>query len=554
VKPTICSPCNTGVVITLLLLSAGSGVAPAQQQAKLFLFAGQSNMVGVGDRNTLTPAELAQNPSVQVYLAELGHAPPQALSVTRYWVPPVGFLTNYTPWSYTPGNAWNAMNPGHYDQVQNSYGPEFTACRDIAAALGQRIFMAKYALGGSGLDASFATISATWWPGAADPASPAEYTLSLYHSMLCWTTNALAAARQVDPAVEIAGFFWMQGEGDAYSTQTANLYRTNFTLLLQRMRSDLGRTNLPVVFGRISNSTHPLMTYRSIVRAAQAAVDGADTNAVMVNTDDLPLNVSDNIHYTDTSLKTLGQRFAQEWLNLNRPPSLVNSSGATNILTSSARLTGTLTATGGAPAQVTIFWGTANGGTNPTAWSNSISLGTQSTGDFGFTATNLAWGANYFYRSRAENSFGTSWSPGTAVFTTLPAGADWDGDGLADAWELSLLGSTNMPAGVDVDGDGASNLAEFVAGTSPTNATSNLRLAITLSQDSTRIEFQTLAAAGPGYEGRTRHYAIESCAGLSGPWQAVEGWSDVLADGTARTFTPTSNQQTAFYRLRVWLQ
>jgi hypothetical protein len=106
----------------------------------------------------------------------------------------------------------------------------------------------------------------------------------------------------------------------------------------------------------------------------------------------------------------------------------------------------------------------------------------------------------------------------------------------------------------DPDGDGASNLWEFVAGTSPTNAANNLRLAITLSQGSPRIEFQTLVAAGPGYEGKTRHYAIESCPSLTAPWQPVAGWSDLLADNTARTFTPTPDQQAVFYRLRVWIQ
>lgn len=296
------------------------------------------------------------------------------------------------------------------------------------------------------------------------------------------------------------------------------------------------------------------MTYRSIVRAAQVAVDAVDTNAVMVNTDDLPLNVSDNIHYTDAGLKSLGQRFAQAWLNLNRPPSVLNSSGATNVLTASARLTGSLTATGGAPAQVTMFWGTTDGGTNPAAWSNSVSLGPRPVGAFEFTATNLVWGANHFYRAWAENSFGASWAPASAAFTTLSAGADGDADGLADAWELSWFGSTNASAVADPDGDGASNLLEFIAGTSPTNPASNLRLASSLDQGSVRIGFQTLVAAGPGYEGKERHYAIESCPTLATGWQPVAGWSDFVADDTPRTFTTFPQDQSLFYRLRVWLQ
>lgn len=294
----------------------GSAAGPPTSKPKLFLFAGQSNMVGVGDRATLTTPERQALTNVLAFVADPVHVPPQPFSFTQFWLPPQGLLSNYTAWGCTPGDAWNAVNPGHYNQVINSYGPEFTTGRDLASALGETVYIAKYALGGSGLDAS---LNPTWHPDAADPGAPLEYTLSLYRSMLSWATNALAAARQREPDTEIAGFFWMQGETDAYSTGTAGRYRTNFTQFLQRVRSDLGNSNLPVVFGRISNSTHPLMTYRSTVRAAQAAVDAADPNAAMVDTDDLPLNVADNIHYTDASLKVLGQRFARAWLMLARP-------------------------------------------------------------------------------------------------------------------------------------------------------------------------------------------------------------------------------------------
>lgn len=305
-----------GIGLALLLASLSSVAGPPPLKPKLFLFAGQSNMVGVGNRTTLTSAERQALTDVLAFVADASHAPPQAFSFTQFWVPPQGLLSNYTAWGYTPGDTWNAINPGHYDQVINSYGPEFATGRDLATSLGETIYVAKYALGGSGLDASF---SPTWHPDAADPGAPPEYTRSLYHSMLCWATNALEAARQREPETEIAGFFWMQGESDASSAGTANGYRTNFTQFLQRVRNDLGRTNLPVVFGRISNSTHPSMPYRSIVRAAQAIVDAADTNAAMVDTDDLPLNASDNIHYTDAGLKVLGQRFARAWLTLACP-------------------------------------------------------------------------------------------------------------------------------------------------------------------------------------------------------------------------------------------
>ena len=400
---------------------ANVSLTPSARKPKLFLFAGQSNMGGAGDRNTLTIAEREQNVNVQVCIADLSHSPPQPFTNGLYWSPPTVFLTNYTPWSYTPGDAWNAMNPGHWPAVGNSYGPEFTAGRDIAAGLGEMIFMSKYALGGSGLDAGWGPGNGSWSPSKSNPTlPPAEYTLSLYRTMTNWANKALAAARQTEPETELAGFFWLQGEADASSSTYANRYRSNLTNLFAKLRSDYGKPGLPIVIGQIANRSPTYMPYAYIVTNAQAAVDTADTNAAMVYTDDVPVETTFFLHYTDAGYKTVGQRFAQAWLNLNRPPSVMNDSGASNIFGSSASLTGSLTATGGAPTQVTIYWGANNGGTNPAGWSSSISLGTRSVGTFAYTATNLAWGTYYHYRAAATNSHGQTWAPLSGSFTTLP--------------------------------------------------------------------------------------------------------------------------------------
>jgi hypothetical protein len=191
---------GTAMCVATPALSA----SPPPPKPKLFLFAGQSNMVGAGDRTTLSTEERLPLINALVYVADLSHAPPLPFPTTapytRFWLPPQGFFTNYAAWAYTPGDTWNAVNPGHYNSVINSYGPEFTAARDLANALGEVVYIAKYALGGSGLDPVYAGISATWFPNASDPGAPAEYTLSLYHSMMCWATNALAASTAAWPA------------------------------------------------------------------------------------------------------------------------------------------------------------------------------------------------------------------------------------------------------------------------------------------------------------------------------------------------------------------
>ena len=68
----------------------------------------------------------------------------------------------------------------------------------------------------------------------------------------------------------------------------------------------------------------------------------------------------------------------------------------------------------------------------------------------------------------------------TAVFNVITQ-IDSDGDGIPDAWEQQFFGGANAAnAALDDDGDGASNRAEYFAGTNPTNATSFLRLDLSL--------------------------------------------------------------------------
>jgi hypothetical protein len=247
------------------------------------------------------------------------------------------------------------------------------------------------------------------WP---DPGALAEYQLSLYHAMVTWASNALAAARQFEPDAESAGFFWMQGETDCISAPTANAYQTNFTKFIQKIRADFANTNLPFVFGRISDSA--VMNYRAIVRAAQAAVDAADTNATMVNTDDLPLNATDNIHYTDAGLMTLGQRFAQAWLNLNRPPTATTLQ-ATSIQISNATLSASITS-GGTPTSFCFRFGaTADYGSySPT---NTLPAAASAV-VMNLTITGLAPDTTYHYQAVANNSLGTGTGV-DATFTTI---------------------------------------------------------------------------------------------------------------------------------------
>jgi alpha-tubulin suppressor-like RCC1 family protein len=94
--------------------------------------------------------------------------------------------------------------------------------------------------------------------------------------------------------------------------------------------------------------------------------------------------------------------------------------------------------------------------------------------------TGLSCGETYYYRVRAYDAAGGS--PYSSIASENTSPDDLDCDGIADAWMQQYFGhpygqaSDNSRATDDADGDGQNNLAEFQAGTDPTNSASAFRI------------------------------------------------------------------------------
>lgn len=135
------------------------------------------------------------------------------------------------------------------------------------------------------------------------------------------------------------------------------------------------------------------------------------------------------------------------------------------------------------------------------------------------------------------------------------AGLDSDGDGLNDEWELFWFGNLLQNPNTDKDGDGISDGLEYLSGSNPNDSNSRFRLDIQHGASGKEVSFVAQAAAGAGYQSKTRSYTLESTQDLGSPnWQPVPGQVNVLGAGqTVRYSVPEPSGITRFYRVAIQL-
>jgi len=98
----------------------------------------------------------------------------------------------------------------------------------------------------------------------------------------------------------------------------------------------------------------------------------------------------------------------------------ISDRGVVSANTASAVVAGMLDDAGGDTPSVTLFWGAVDGGRNTARWERSISLGTYAHGErLTGRMDGLAADTEYFYRWRAVNSGGASWSAAGSTVVTL---------------------------------------------------------------------------------------------------------------------------------------
>jgi Ig-like domain CHU_C associated len=168
-----------------------------------------------------------------------------------------------------------------------------------------------------------------------------------------------------------------------------------------------------------------------------------------------------------------------------------------------------------------------------------------------FTTPALTETTKYWVRVSNGAGHADSNTATVTVTVTLDPYAAWRGAQFspADAGDPAISGP-----GADPDGDGVSNEREYIFGTVPLTTEPEPTPAITVTGNQFRLSFLARRAAGPGYEGRTRRYAVDTTTDVgAGPWTPVPLVSDVIGDDQEVVCIMPIGSDRIFCRLRISL-
>ncbi len=260
----------------------------------VFIFSGQSNMVGAAQLDDLPETQRAPVP----------HA--------RFWAGN-GFE------DYVPGTTPTGKRP-------ERFGPELAFAATYTNAHPEAsIYLIKYAVGGRPLHGGWDNQKwlgeapgpgrETFYPGEK-PGDPNAGTL--HQNLLNVVRPALAHLKNAGIDYRVRGILWMQGEADAKHEIPARAYATSLKQWHLRLLEDIGADLCPLVYGQVLPHEPALerFTNRSDVRASQSNLDHGSGHsdswewATMVPTEGMGL-ADDTVHYNAAGQWALGKAFAE---------------------------------------------------------------------------------------------------------------------------------------------------------------------------------------------------------------------------------------------------
>ena len=267
-----------------MLALALSACALSHAATRAIVLAGQSNAVGVGDARKINLAPYKTDGKVKCF-----------------WKIGSG---GFDRWRYA-SDGWEELSSQRYKKM-NRFGPEITLGKELLDKTGEPWAIIKIAYGGAAL----ADLGPNSW-------APARSVPCLYSDFLGALDTAVASWRQQhEEDLEIAAFFWFQGEGDTVSPAPAQAYAQNLSAFIDRVRRDLQNPDLPVIVAdiRIQKPEQRAQSARKVNEAIAAVVQSGHKMA-HISTADLE-QMPDGVHFTGKSLLEIGRRMADAFFKI----------------------------------------------------------------------------------------------------------------------------------------------------------------------------------------------------------------------------------------------
>lgn len=291
---------------TLVLNTTATAITTAP--VKVFIFAGQSNMVGADAH----AKRIDQFPMFQ----GAGAVQEDVLFATLA-------TTNSTTHAATHGNApasWGPLAPS------DSFGPEITFARMVKKHDDAPIAIIKSAIGGTNL-------AFDWNPSAP------EQGQKLYPRTLKLIQDSLQELDRRGVRYQLEAVIWHQGENDMLDRKLNAHYAERLTQLIAQLRTDLHAPSLPWFIGEVSEKGIWGMDNRSnlaILRQQQDQVIKADPLLHWVPTSHLAFEVMDSgqphYHFATQGQLQMGEAFAAAYLDAIAKPLAVKDRSYKNGL------------------------------------------------------------------------------------------------------------------------------------------------------------------------------------------------------------------------------
>ena len=229
------------IVFAASLLLVMPALAAEAKPLKVFILAGQSNMDGQANIETIN------------FLAE-DKDPARAALLKTFKPDGKNYVTRNDVW-VANDDVHDKLQPGfggrgNYAKLGSNIGPEYAFGYYMGEALDEQVLLIKYAPGGQSLCVNFRP------PSAGVPAGKKpEDVGNQYRVLIGYVHATLDNLKTNFPSYdekagyEIAGFVWFQGYNDQFDETGRKEYGANLVHLIKDLRAEFKSPNMKAVVG-----------------------------------------------------------------------------------------------------------------------------------------------------------------------------------------------------------------------------------------------------------------------------------------------------------------